>query len=152
MTCVCLAPTNRAARNLEGQTMHAFVGFAPPSDDVGDDDIQSDFTFDPKFYQRENHPDVYFVDEASMLDEKLWSVLHDVKTMFSDKIQLVILFDGAQCPPVPGKPESKTTFGQRSETTYMDSVHFVRRKLVDKWWIFTDQRRAECEEQKWVSE
>ena len=59
--------------------------------------------------------------------------------MFRDKIQLVIMFDPAQCPPIPSKEDSKSTFGQRKEITYMESVQFVRRELVDEWGILTER-------------
>ena len=123
-TFVTLAPTNRAARNIEGQTLHRYFGIGIEEDA----DELADFLINPKFYDRNNHPDVYFIDECSMLTEHMWGWLHEVHRMFSD-IAMVCLFDRCQCAPVPSKPGSKTAFGARKELTFFDSVPFVKREM-----------------------
>ena len=139
-THVCLAPTNRAARNIGGQTLHRYFGIGV----ADDDDELGDFLINQTFYQRSNHPDVYLVDECSMLTEEMWGWLHEVRRMFAD-IVIVCLFDRLQCPPVPARPGARVAFGARREVTFFDNVGFVRREMCDEWIRLTYIRRSECE-------
>ena len=79
LTYQCLAPTNRAAQNIDGKTLHRWFGIASGTDYVDEDEVVSDVEISPAFNNRSAHPDVYCIDEASMLTEQLWAVLHDIQ-------------------------------------------------------------------------
>ena len=78
-----------------------------------------------------------------MLDELLWSHLHEIRRMFPD-IQMVCLFDRKQCPPVPCRKGSRSAFGGRGETTFIDNCRFVRREIATEWVRFTHRYRSKC--------
>ena len=67
-TSVCMAPTNRAAINLNGKTIHSHFGVHAEEED--------DHRYAGNFYKRQAHPDCYIVDECSMLDASLWDIVH----------------------------------------------------------------------------
>ena len=62
--------------------------------------------------------------------------------MFPD-IQLVVVFDKSQCPPVPPRKDQRSAFGARKEQTLWDAP-FVT-ELVDLWVTFKTIRRSECD-------
>jgi len=123
-------------------TFHAHFGLTQPPDNAHDDDhIQNDCVFNTRFYYRENHPDIYIVDECSMMDEILWGHLHDVHWMFPD-IKFVFLFDINQCPPVPAHNGYQSAFGAKGEETLIEYCPFIAREMFTHWINFTLPHRS----------
>jgi len=132
---VCLAPTNAAARNIgtDARTLHKHFG-------LGGDDVLC-----TQHRNRSAHPDVYWIDEASMLDARLWGALYTAWRMFPD-IQFIVTGDSNQCPPFEDDLEkAPNPFGARGETTIINDTPFIK-SLFDVWVTFEKCHRSVCTE------
>ncbi len=82
-----LAPTNKAALNIRGNTIHSFLK------------MTEDGKISKKFVDivRDNY-DLIVVDEISMIDKEMWRRLCLLKQQ--TKVKFLLLGDDKQCPPV----------------------------------------------------
>lgn len=82
------APTNKAALNLEGSTIHTGLGLT-----VGSCDLR------PGYQNRIGRLDYIIIDEISMVNGKIWDRLHKLHALYPN-IQFMLIGDPRQLPPV----------------------------------------------------
>jgi ATP-dependent exoDNAse (exonuclease V) alpha subunit len=83
-----LAYTNRAARNINGTTIHKIMG------------INKETKSNAKTLERLKKFNVFVVDEISMINNQLWNMLMILKE--TTKATFILIGDYRQCPPIEG--------------------------------------------------
>lgn len=84
---VKLAFTNKAANNIQGKTIHSFLGI--------DDDNKCNLEWTIKALKG---IEIIIIDEISMIDGKLWEILYQIKLMTG--IRFLLCGDFRQLPPI----------------------------------------------------
>jgi hypothetical protein len=85
--CVKLAFTNKASLNIEGHTIHKFLGI--------DDNNKCSLSL---VLNKLINIDIVIIDEISMIDKFLWKILYEIKIMTG--IRFLLCGDYRQLPPV----------------------------------------------------
>jgi len=124
--CVVVAPTGVAALNIGGQTIHSFFRF--PHQPIDIDSIQK--VKNRVLYEK---LDVLIIDEISMvradmldsIDMFLRKNAKDDKLPFGG-VQVVLIGDLHQLPPVIARPEEAFLFGSVYDSEFFFSAHCLQ--------------------------
>ena len=127
---VVLAPTGVAALNAQGQTIHSFFHFPPNAVDLS----AVKQVYNRKLYEK---MDILVVDEVSMVRADLFDAIEkflrfnakDSKKMFGG-VQVVLIGDMFQLPPVVSRIEEAKLFGSKYLSPYFFSAKSIQRALV----------------------
>ncbi len=86
-TYVILAPTNVASLNVDGETIHKFLG------------LNEDLQINPKMLQKARNLEFIMIDEISMVNEDLLNLVQLIKCQ-NKKVKIIIYGHFWQLPPV----------------------------------------------------
>jgi hypothetical protein len=100
--CKKLAFTNKAANNIKGNTLHTFFGI--------DDNYKCDLSF---IIKRLKGIDIIIIDEISMINKELWSLLYQIKVLTN--IKFLLCGDFRQLPPI----EDNTDYFNHQSVMYI---------------------------------
>jgi ATP-dependent DNA helicase PIF1 len=124
--CVVVAPTGVAALNVGGQTIHSFFRFPPKPIDL--DSIQR--LKNRILYQK---LDVLIIDEISMVRSDLFDAIEMFlrlnardETLPFGGVQVVLIGDLHQLPPVVARQEEAMLFGAVYDSEFFFSAHCLR--------------------------
>ena len=87
LKCSVLAPTNKAAINIDGSTIHKFLG------------LDDDGKLNSQMLKKLKQLDYVIVDEISMVGYNLLHLLHLAKLQ-SEKVKFIFVGDYRQLEPV----------------------------------------------------
>jgi len=119
--CIVLAPTGVAALNVKGQTIHSFFNFAPR-------------ILQPEDFKRARNPaffrkiDALIIDEISMVRaDVLDNIDYALRLNRDDErpfggVQMILIGDLYQLPPVVSSPQEKIYFSTEYESPYFFSA------------------------------
>jgi exodeoxyribonuclease-5 len=120
---VVSAPTHKAKKiisrrtGIKGETLHSLLGLRP---DVSLDEFNpNNPIFNPIAIPRINEFNLVVIDEASMINEKLYELIKE-KT-FHSKTKILFVGDPAQIPPIGEKESVVFSFNDNESSNY----HFL---------------------------
>jgi len=123
---VVLAPTGVAALNAQGQTIHSFFHFPPTAVDLSA--IKQ--VYNRKLYEK---MDILVVDEVSMVRADLFDAIEKfLRLNASDSnkpfggVQVVLIGDMFQLPPVVSRSEEAKLFGKKYLSPYFFSAKSIQ--------------------------
>jgi len=123
---VVLAPTGVAALNAQGQTIHSFFHFPPTAVDLS----AVKQVYNCKLYEK---MDILVVDEVSMMRADLFDAIEkflrlnarDASKLFGG-VQVVLIGDMFQLPPVVSRTEEAKLFGSKYLSPYFFSAKSIQ--------------------------
>lgn len=128
---VVLAPTGVAALNTQGQTIHSFFHFPPTVVDLS----AVKQVYNRKLYEK---MDILVVDEVSMVRADLFDAIEkflrlnakDSNKLFGG-VQVVLIGDMFQLPPVVSRTEEAKLFGSKYLSPYFFSAKSIQKTPLD---------------------
>jgi hypothetical protein len=126
---VNLAPTNKASRNINGQTIHKFFA-------IGRDNK----TINAKKLTKLKGLDYVFIDEISMVSSTLLRFLHLAK-LNNKNVKFILVGDSWQLPPVREEAHTDTYCVKFLADFNKKNFHINKRfderlrKIADKWYL-----------------
>lgn len=128
---VVLAPTGVAALNAQGQTIHSFFRFPPTAVDLS----AVKQAYSRKLYEK---MDILVIDEVSMVRADLFDAVEkflrlnarDSSKLFGG-VQVVLIGDMFQLPPVVSSTEEAKLFGSKYLSPYFFSAKSIQETPLD---------------------